>query len=121
MKLLDDEAFLDPILQARIDQLKANAEHYTAHKQRKGIAQTTSIVDNYLKIGKRKLRQVKSFRDRQWTGLFFKAEANTRDFVPFNPGAKHAGSSPFSLADGSVPWIQIMNVHNAFLFSEGAL
>lgn len=124
IKLLDDEAFLDPILRARIDELKENAAYYTAHKQRKGIAETTSMVDNYLKIVKRKLRQVESFRDRQWAALFFKAQANTRNFVPFNPGAKHAGKSPFALAGGQtydLPWIQIMNVHNAFLFSEGAL
>ncbi len=124
IKLLDDEAFLDPILRARIDELRENAEHYTAHKQRRGIAQTTSIVDNYLKIVKRKLRQVESFRDRQWAALLFKAQANTRNFVPFNPGAKHAGRSPFSLAGGQtfdLPWIQIMNVHNAFLFFDGAL
>jgi hypothetical protein len=123
IKLLDDEAFLDPILQARLDELKENAVHYTMHKQRKGIAQTTSMVDNYLKMVKRKLRQVESFRDRQWAALFFKAQANTRNFVPFNPGAKHAGRSPFSLAGGQthdLPWIQVMNVHNAFLFSEGA-
>jgi hypothetical protein len=124
IKFLDDEAFLDPILQARLDELKENAVYYTAHKQRKLIAQTTSRVDNYLKMVKRKLRQVESFRDRQWATLFFKAQANTRNFVPFNPGAKHAGRSPFSLAGGQtydLPWIQIMNVHNAFLFSEGAL
>lgn len=124
IKLLHDEAFLDPILQARLDELKENAVYYTVHKHRKGIAQTTSIVDNYLKIVKRKLRQVESFRDRQWAALFFKAQANTRNFVPFNPGAKHAGRSPFSLAGGhsyDLPWIQVMNVHNAFLFSEGAL
>jgi hypothetical protein len=124
IKLLDEEEFLDPILRARLDELKENAVYYTAHKQRKGIAQTTSMVDNYLKLVKRKLRQVESFRDKQWTTLFFKGQANTRNFVPFSPGAKNAGRSPFSLAGGKtydLPWIQAMNVHNAFLFCESAL
>lgn len=124
IKFLNDEEFLDPILQTRLDELKANAVYYTLNKQRKGIATTTSMVDNYLKLVKRKLRQVESFRDKAWTALLFRAQANTRNFVPFNPGAKNAGKSPFLLAGGQthdLPWIQVMNVHNAFLFSEGAL
>jgi phage gp16-like protein len=124
IKFLDDEEFLDPILRVRLDELKENAVYYTLHKQRKGITQTTSIVDNYLKLVKRKLRQAESFRDKQWAALFFRAQANTRNFVPFNPGAKNAGRSPFALAGGQtydLPWIQVMNVHNAFLFSQGAL
>jgi len=124
IKLLGDEEFLDPILRARLDELKENAVYYTSHKQRKGIAQTTSMVDNYLKLVKRKLKQVESFRDKQWTTLFFKAQANTRNFVPFNPGAKNAGRSPFLLSGGKtydLPWIQVMNIHNTFLFCEGAL
>ena len=123
VKFLDDEEFRDPILRARLDELRENAAHYTLHKQRKGITQTTSIVDNYLKLVKRKLRQVESFRDKHWAALFFKGQANTRNFVPFNPGAKNAGKSPFSLAGGQtydLPWIQVMNVHNAFLFQEGS-
>jgi hypothetical protein len=34
-------------------------------------------------------------------------------------GAKNAHKSPFMLAQGqtfNLPWIQVMNVHNAFLF-----
>jgi len=121
---LDDEAFLNPILKARLDELRENATYYTSNKQRKGITETTSLVDNYLKMVKRKLRQVESFRDKEWTTLFFRAQANTRNFVPFNSGAKNAGKSPFMLAGGQtydLPWIQVMNMHNAFLFSESAL
>jgi hypothetical protein len=121
---LDDEAFRNPLLQARLNELIENAAHYTACKNRKGITETTSLVDGYLKIVKRKLKQVESFRDKRWAALFFKAQANTRNFVPFNPGAKNAGKSPFMLAGGQtydLPWIQVMNVHNAFLFSEGAV
>jgi hypothetical protein len=121
---LDDEAFTNPVLQARIAELRENASHYTAHKNRKGITETTSLVDNYLKIVKRKLRQVESFRDKEWAALFFRAQANTRNFVPFNSGAKNAGKSPFMLADGQtfdLPWIQVMNIHNAFLFTANAI
>ena len=93
--------------------------HYTAHKNRNGIKKTTSIVDNFLKTVKRKLRQVESFRDQEWAGISFRAMANIRNFAPFMSGAKNAHKSPFMLAQGqtfNLPWIQVMNVHNAFLF-----
>ncbi len=123
IKALDDEAFNHPLLQKRVTELKENAVHYTAYKNRKGITETTSIVDNYLKIVKRKLRQVESFRDKEWARLFFRAQANTRNFMPYNSGAIYAHKSPFMLAGGQtydLPWIQVMNVHNAFLFSQGS-
>lgn len=121
LKTLDDDAFSHPLLKKRVAELKENATHYTSHKNRKGITQTTSIVDNYLKGIKRKLKQIESFRDKEWAGIFFRAHANIRNFVPFLPGAKNAHKSPFELAGGKtydLPWIQSMNVHNAFLFTE---
>jgi len=123
IKLLNDEAFRNPLLQQRLEELKENAVHYTSHKSRKGITKTASIVDNYLKSLKRKLRQIESFRDNEWARLFFRAHANVRNFVPFLSGAKNAHSSPFMLAGGQtydLPWIQVMNMHNAFLFTENA-
>ncbi len=75
LKFLNDDAFDHPLLKERLDELRKNAAHYTAHKNRKGITETTSIVDNYLKLVKRKLRQVESYRDRYWTTLFFRAQA----------------------------------------------
>ena len=123
IKALDDDAFSHPFLKKRVAELKENATHYTSHKNRKGIKQTTSIVDNYLKGIKRKLKQIESFRDKKWASLFFRAHATIRNFVPFLPGAKNAHKSPFELANGQtfdVPWIQVMNVHNAFLFTENA-
>jgi hypothetical protein len=120
IKLLNDDAFNHPLLKERLDELSKNAVHYTAHKKRNGITETTSIVDNYLKLVKRKLRQVESFRDRYWTKLFFRAQANARNFIPYNSGAKNAHKSPFMLAGGNsygLPGFQVMNVHNAFLFS----
>ena len=102
-------------------QKKPKLEHY--NKNRKGITQTTSIVDNYLKGIKRKLKQIESFRDKEWASIFFRAHATIRNFVPFLPGAKNAHKSPFELAGGQtydLPWIQAMNVHNAFLFTENA-
>jgi len=123
IKSLNDEAFGHPLLQERLAELEKNALHYTAYKNRKGITQTTSIVDNYLKQVKRKLRQIESFRDKEWASLFFQAQANVRNFVPFLPGAKNAHNSPFMLAGGqtfNLSWIQAMNVHNSFLFTNGA-
>jgi len=116
-----EPAFDHPLIRPVLDQLKKNAVHYTVHKRRKGIKRTTSLVDNFLKIVKRKLRQAESFRDRNWAAVLLRAMANVRNFVPFLPGAKNAHKSPFMLADGKtydLPWIEVMNVHNAFLFVE---
>ena len=81
------------------------------------------MVDNFLKIVKRKLRQAESFRDKECTGIMFRAMANIRNFAPFLPGAKNKGKIPFMIAQGEtfgLPWAQVMNVHNAFLFTENA-
>ena len=121
--LLKNEAFDHPLLCQVLDEIKKNAVHYTCHKMRSGIKKTTSLVDNFLKIVKRKLRQVESFRDKECTRLMFRAMANVRNFVPFLPGTKNAHKSPFMMAGGEdydLPWIQVMNVHNAFLFTENA-
>ena len=121
IQFLQDQAFSHSLLKPRVTELKENAVHYTSHKNRKGITKTTSIVDNYLKGIKRKLRQIESFRNKEWASIFFQAHANVRNFVPFLSGAKNAHQSPFELAGGQtfgLPWIQVMNVHNAFLFAE---
>jgi len=120
---IKEPAFEHPILCQRLNDIKENAAYYTSHKNRKGISQTTSIVDNFLKTIKRKLRQVESFRDPEHTRLLFRAMANARNFLPFLPGAKNAHKSPFMLAGGetcNLPWIQTLNVHNAFLFTDNA-
>jgi polyhydroxyalkanoate synthesis regulator phasin len=116
---LTDEAFKHPELKKRIDELKQNAAHYCANKNRVGIKRTTSIVDNFLKLAKEKLQKVKSFRDSEWASCFFRALANVRNFLPFKPGAKNAHKSPFMLAEGqtlNLPWMQVINFHNGFLF-----
>jgi len=123
LKSLHEAAFNHPLLKVRLDELKENASHYTCHKKREGITKTTSIVDNFLKSVKRKLTMAESFRDKKWSQILFQAMANTRNFVPFLPGAKNAHKSPFMLAQGQthdLPWIQEMNFHNAFLFTENA-
>ena len=119
--LTKDEAFNHPLLKYRVDELKENAVQYTAHKNRVGIKKTTSIIDNFLKIAKRKLREAMSFRDSKWAGIFFRAMANVRNFIEFKTGAKNAHKSPFMLAGGdtfSLPWMQVINVHNGFLFEK---
>ena len=116
-----DAAFDHPLIRPVLDELKKSAVHYTVYKRRNGIKRTTSLVDNFLKIVKRKLKQVESFRDRNWTAVLLRAMANVRNFVPFMPGAVNAHKSPFMLAGGNtfdLPWSQAMNVHNAFLFVE---
>ncbi|KPA15893.1 hypothetical protein MHK_003900 [Candidatus Magnetomorum sp. HK-1] len=116
---LTDEAFNHPILRSRIEELKQNASHYCANKNRIGIKRTTSLVDNFLKLAKEKLQKVKSFRDSEWASCFFRALANVRNFLPFKSGAKNAHKSPFMLAEGqtlNLPWMQVINLHNGFLF-----
>jgi len=116
-----ETAFDHPSIRPIIKEVKKNAVHYTAHKKRSGIKKTTSLVDNFLKIVKRKLKQVESFRDRHWAAICFRGMANARNFVPFMSGAKNAHKSPFMLANGEtydLPWIQVMNMHNAFLFND---
>ncbi len=115
---LEDPAFRHPLLQARLKVLWDNAVRYTCHHTRHGLTPTTSIVDNFLKGVKRKLQQVESFRDQECTRTLFRAMATVRNFVPFLSGAKHAHHSPFMLAHGEthdLPWVQVMNIHNAFL------
>jgi ribosomal protein L17 len=104
-----------------LDHLIEDAVHYSMHKRRSGIKKTTSLVDNFLKIVKRKLRQSESFRDQRSTAFLLRAMANVRNFVPFVPGSKNGNKSPFMLAEGTtydLPWVQVMNMHNAFLFIE---
>jgi hypothetical protein len=123
LKYLNEVAFDHPLLKGRLAELKENASHYTCHKKREGITKTTSIVDNFLKSVKRKLTMAESFRDKEYSQILFQAMANTRNFVPFLPGAKNAHKSPFMLALGKthdLPWIQVMNFHNAFLFTPNA-
>jgi hypothetical protein len=123
LKSLHEVAFDHPLLKGRLAELKENASHYTCHKKREGISKTTSIVDNFLKSVKRKLTMTESFRDKEYSQILFQAMANTRNFVPFLPGAKNAHKSPFMLAQGKthdLPWIQVMNFHNAFLFTANA-
>ncbi len=121
IEMAREEAFKHPLVCPTIEELKKNAVHYTVWKRRRGIKKTTSLVDNFLKIVKRKLRQAESFRDRKCTSYFLRALANVRNFVPFMPGSKNSGKSPFMLAGGEtfgLPWIEVMNVHNAFLFAQ---
>jgi hypothetical protein len=123
INFLKDEAFNHPLLRQVMDEVKKNAVYYASHKIRQGIKKTTSIADNFLKTVKRKLRQVESFREQESAGLLFRAMANVRNFVPFTSGSKNAHKSPFMLARGKthdLPWVQVMNVHNAFLFTENA-
>jgi len=58
---LTDEAFKHPILKSRIEEIKQNATHYCANKNRIGVKRTTSIVDNFLKLAKEKLQKIKCF------------------------------------------------------------
>jgi len=118
---MQEQAFNHYLMQPIMEEVRKNAVRYTVNKNRNGIKKTTSLVDNFLKLVKRKLKQSESFRDPRRTGILFRAMANLRNFVPFMSGAKNMHKSPFMLAKGQtygLPWIQTMNVHNAFLFTD---
>ncbi|KPA09747.1 hypothetical protein MHK_010050, partial [Candidatus Magnetomorum sp. HK-1] len=117
-KILDNDAFNHPLLQKRVEEFKENDVHYTSHKKRKGTTQTTPLVDNFLKTVKSKLKQVECFRDMECTKILFRGMTNVRNFLPYLSGAKNAHLSPFMLSQGktyNLPWVQVMNMHNAFL------
>jgi len=60
---------------------------------------------------KRKLKQIESFRDKEWASLFFRAHATIRNFVPFLPGAKNHHKIPFELAGGpAIPAAKQLNL-----------
>jgi hypothetical protein len=121
IEMAGEPSFDHPSIGPVLDELKKNAVHYTVNKKRNGIKKTTSLVDNFLKTVKRKLRQVESFRDRKSSTALLRAIANVRNFVPFMSGAKNAHQSSFMMAGGGtfdLPWIQVMNLHNAFLFAK---
>ena len=121
IKNIQAPLLLIPSVQSVLDKLVENAVHYSVYKRRSGIKKTTSLVDNFLKIIKRKLRQSESFRDQRSTSFLLRAIANARNFVPFMSNAKNSNKSPFMLAQGAtydLPWVQVMNMHNAFLFVD---
>ena len=76
---MQESAFRHSQIRPILEEVKKNAVRYTVNKNRNGIKKTTSPVDNFLKIVKRKLRQVESFRDRHMTGILFRAMANVRN------------------------------------------
>jgi len=115
----EKEAFSHPALKKRLDELKENSINYTRHKEKKGMTKTTSIVDNFLKNAKRKLREAMSFRTPESAKEFFRSMGNVRNFLPFTTGSKNAHKSPFMLSGGeayNLPWMQVINVYNGFLF-----
>ena len=97
LNLLNEPAFNHDLIRPIIDGIRKNSVHYTVYRKRDGIKKTTSIVDNFLKTVKRKLKQAESFRDRECTGILFRAMANVRNFLPFTSGSKNAHNSPFML------------------------
>ena len=62
-------------LDTRIYWFSMNAYTYRPIRKRKGISKCTFAVDNYLKIVKRKLKSVESFRDGKMTKLTFQGMA----------------------------------------------
>jgi hypothetical protein len=84
----EEAAFQHPLLQARLEELIANAVHYTSHHKRHGLTKTTSIVDNFLKIVKRKLRQVESFRDPRVPDSSSGRWRMSEILCPFYPGPR---------------------------------
>jgi len=52
---MHEQAFRHTLFRTIIEEVKKNAVRYTVNKNRNGIKKTTSLVDNFLKVVKRKL------------------------------------------------------------------
>ena len=52
---MHEQAFRHTLFRTIIEEVIKNAVRYTVNKNRNGIKKTTSLVDNFLKVVKRKL------------------------------------------------------------------
>ncbi len=69
-----------------------------------------------------RLGRLNYFHRKQYPAIFLEIEESIDAIQLWI--RKNVGKSPFMLAAGqthNLPWIQVMNMHNAFLFTEKAL
>ena len=105
----------EPILLARCKSLQKKVHYNTWRMRSPSLAATSSLVELSFKQLTRKAESMYSFRRSKCDAAqkSLTVWALVRNFVPYLPGAKHAGQSPAQLAgvdrDG-LPWLQYVNL-----------
>jgi hypothetical protein len=105
----------EPILLARCQSLRKKCHYYTARLRSPTLAATTSRIELTFKFLTRKVESLYSFRRSTCNAAqkSLTTWALVRNFMPFLPGAKHAGHSPAELAGvdlQGLPWLQYVNL-----------
>jgi len=105
----------EPILLARCKSLQKKGHYNTWRLRSPLLAATTSRVELTFKFLTRKVESLYSFRRSKCNAAqkSLTVWALVRDFVPYLPGAKHAGQSPAELAGvdlEGLPWLQYINL-----------
>jgi hypothetical protein len=105
----------EPILLARCKSLQKKSHYNTWRLRSPLLTATTSLVELTFKFLTRKVESLYSFRMSKCNAAqkSLTVWALVRNFVPYLPGAKHAGQSPAELAGvdlQGLPWLQYINL-----------
>jgi hypothetical protein len=105
----------EPILLARCQSLRKKSHYNTWRLRSPLLTATTSLVELSFKFLTRKVESMYSFRRSKCNAAqkSLIVWALVRNFVPYLPGAKHAGRSPAELAGldlEGLPWLQYVNL-----------
>ena len=105
----------EPILLARCKSLQKKSHYNTWRLRSPLLTATTSLVELSFKFLTRKVESMYSFRRSKCNAAqkSLIVWALVRNFVPYLPGAKHAGQSPAELAGvdlEGLPWLQYVNL-----------
>jgi len=105
----------EPILLARCKSLQKKSHYNTWRLRSPLLAATTSRIELTFKFLTRKVESLYSFRHSKCNAAqkSLTVWALVRDFVPYLPGAEHAGQSPAELAGADLeglPWLQYINL-----------
>jgi len=115
LRQLTKQVAAEPLLLARCRSLQKKSHYNTWRLRSPLLAATTSLVELSFKFLTRKVESMYSFRQSQCDAAqkSLTVWALVRDFVPYLPGAKHAGQSPAELAGvdlAGLPWLQYINL-----------
>ena len=105
----------EPILLARCKSLRKKSHFNTWRLRSSLLTATTSLVELSFKFLTRKVESMYSFRRSKCNAAqkSLTVWALVRNFVPYLPGAKHAGQCPAELAGvdlEGLPWLQYINL-----------
>jgi hypothetical protein len=114
LRQLTRQVAAEPLLLARCQSLQKKYHYNTWRLRSPLLAATTSLVELTFKQLTRKVESLYSFRRSQCDAAqkSLTVWALVHDFVPYLPGAKHAGQSPAELAGvdrQGLPWLQYLN------------